>query len=121
MTTYSNPRMHAVIENWPYGAHRTTATFAIETHPKRGQRGTRSTIDPKTGRTSAVKTLTYTKQARIVDGDDGKTYIAELSTYGFFSIMRSDMKFQHETIWSDGIQGEQFKALLALFEQEPVT
>jgi hypothetical protein len=43
MTTYSNPRMHAVIENWPSGHDRVTATFSIETDPKRGQRAVRVT------------------------------------------------------------------------------
>ena len=108
MTTYSNPRMHAVIENWPHGNKRTTATFAIEGGPGR-QRGTRFTIDPKTGKPSATKKLTYARLARIVDGDDGKTYIAELSSYGFVNIMQSNMQFQFETIhkdqpgWSDAL------------------
>ena len=96
--TYSNPRMSAVIEDWPYGSLRTTATFKIETVPGRGQRGVRTTIDPKTGRTSAPKMLTYTRQARIVDGSDGRTYIAEYSIYEFVTIMRSNMKLQEETI-----------------------
>ena len=46
--------------------------------------------------TGAPKTLTYAKKVRIVDGDDGKTYIAELNVYGHISIMRGDMKFQEE-------------------------
>ena len=89
--TYSNPRMRAVIENWPNGGHRVTATFEIETDPKRGQRGVRTT-------TGAPKKLTYARQARIVDGDDGRTYIAELTEYGHISVMRGDMKYQAETI-----------------------
>lgn len=39
------------------------------------------------------------KMARIVDGSDGRTYIAEYTTYGFISIMRGDMKFQQEAIF----------------------
>lgn len=54
--TYSNPRMEAVILDWPHGRDRTTCTFRIEQHPTRGERGTRFTIDPKTGRPSATKT-----------------------------------------------------------------
>ena len=96
MTAYSNPRMEAVIENWPSGRHRTTATFRIETHPTRGQRGTRFTIGPRTGQPSAIKTLTYARQARIVDGDDGRTYIAELTMYGHINVMQSNMQFQAE-------------------------
>lgn len=92
---YSNPRMEAVIDNWPIGRTRTTATFRIETSPK-GQRGTRFTIDPKTDRPSAVKKLTYARQARIVDGDDGKTYIIELTMYDHISVMQGGMQFQAE-------------------------
>ena len=117
MTTYSNPRMHAVVENWPSGTHRTTATFNVETHATRGQRGTRFTLNPKTGKPSATKVLTYAGQVRIVDGDDGKTYLIEYSRdYGFITIMRSDMKYQHETIWPK--DGEHFTATMRLFELE---
>ena len=90
--TYSNPRMNAVIENWPSGSKRVTATFSIETHPTRGQRAIRTT-------TGAPKKLTYAKQMRIVDGDDGRTYIAELSGYGHITIQRGDMKFHEETVF----------------------
>ena len=91
MTTYSNPRMAATIENWPSGSKRVTATFTIEQTPGKGERAVRVT-------TGAPKKLTYARKARIVDGDDGRTYIAELSFSGHVSIMRSDMKLQHETI-----------------------
>ncbi len=89
--TYSNPRMQAAIENWPSGKHRVTARFEIEQDPKRGERAVRVTD-------GAPKKLTYAKMARIVDGDDGRTYIAEFTMYGHISIMRGDMKFSHETI-----------------------
>lgn len=118
--TYSNPRMHAVIENWPSGSMRTTATFAIETHPTRGQRATRFTLRPKTGKPSATKVLTYASKVRIVDGDDGKTYILELSdNYGFITVMQGGMQFEHETIWPRH-DGERFAAVMKLFE-EPVS
>lgn len=87
---YSNPRMSAVIENWPIGGtRRGPATFTIEQHPKRGERAVRTT-------TGKPKVLTFAVKARIVDGDDGRTYIAELDIYGAISIMRGDMKYQHE-------------------------
>ncbi len=111
--TYSNPRLSATIADWPHGAHRTKATFAIETHPQRGQRATRVTIDPKTGRPSTPKVLTYARKARIVDGDDGRTYIAELTMYGFVTIMRGDMKYQEAVIHQDS---PDYAAALALFE-----
>jgi hypothetical protein len=113
MKTYHNPRMEAVIDNWPYGRDRTTATFKVERHATRGERGTRFTVDPKTGRPGATKTLTYSALVRIVDGDDGRTYIAEWSgNYGFVTIMRSDMKLQEETIWP---KDDRFEAVRALF------
>jgi hypothetical protein len=112
MKNYSNPRLEAVIDNWPIGAKRTTATFRIEAKPGKGERGTRFTIDPKTGRPSATKTMTFAYKARIVDGDDGKTYIAELSMYRHISIMQSNMKFEEETIHSSD---PRYADLLALF------
>ena len=111
--TYTNPRLEAVIENWPSGQHRTTATFRIETHPKRGQRAVRTTINPKTGKPSAAKTTTYARQVRIVDGSDGRTYIAELTMYGFITIMQSNLQFEAEpAIWP---KDARHAALLTLF------
>jgi hypothetical protein len=112
MTSYSNPRLEAVIDNWPSGSKRTTATFRIEAKTGRGERATRFTIDPKTGRPSATKVLTFANKARIVDGDDGRTYIAELSMYGHVTIMRSDMKFEHETLWP---RDNRYPEVIALF------
>ena len=91
MTNYTNPRMSAVIENWPHGSQRVTATFSIETDPKRGQRATRIT-------TGMAKKLTFARQMRIVDGDDGRTYIAAL-TLGHVTIFKGDMKFYHESVF----------------------
>jgi hypothetical protein len=69
-TTYSNPRLAARIEDWPIGTKRTVAVFQVETHPTRGQRATRYTLHPDTGRPNATKKLTYAEKVRIVDGDD---------------------------------------------------
>ena len=88
---YSNPRMQATIEDWPSGKHRVTARFEIESDPKRGERAVRTTD-------GAPKKLTYAKMARIVDGSDGRTYIAEYTIYGHITIMRGDMKFSHEAV-----------------------
>lgn len=107
-TKYSNPRMTAVIENWPGGlTKRITARFQIE-QTSRGERAVRITD-------GAPKKLTFAKLARIVDGDDGRTYIAEYSIYGHVSIMRGDMKFQHEVIHSDN---PRFAEVLELFASE---
>jgi hypothetical protein len=103
--TYSNPRLSAEIDNWPNGKHRVVATFAIERHPTRGERATRTT-------TGKPKVLTYARKARIVDADNGRTYIAEL-TFSHVSIMRADMKFQEETIFPDNPRFDMAMALFA--------
>lgn len=103
--TYSNPRMNAIIEGWPIGRQRCTATFSIETDPKRGQRAVRVTV-------GAPKKLTYATKVRIVDGDDGRTYIIELTCYGFISVMNGDMKYQHEVIHDSD---PRYRAVLELF------
>ena len=105
MTTYSNPRTEAVIENWPHGSQRVTARFSIEATP-RGERAVRVT-------TGAPKKLTFARKMRIVDGDDSRTYIAELSNYGFVTIMCGDMKFQHEVVHE---REPRHAELLKLFE-----
>ena len=105
MKTYSNPRMSATIDNWPSGSQRVPARFEIEANPKRGERGVRTT-------TGAPKKLTFATKARIVDGDDGRTYIAELTMYGHISIMRGDFKYQQETIHPEDVR---YPAALALF------
>ena len=106
MTNYSNPRMAATIDNWPMGGSKQgVARFHIEVTPK-GERGVRVT-------NGAPRILTYACKARIVDGDDGRTYIAELTKYGFISIMRGDFKYEHETIHGDD---PRYRAALALFD-----
>ena len=106
---YTNPRMKAEIENWPSGQHRVKAIFEIEQNPKRGERAIRTT-------TGAPKKLTFAEKARIVDGDDGRTYVLELSRmFGHISIMKGDMKFQHEVIFEGD---ERYPELVKLFKME---
>jgi hypothetical protein len=102
---YSNPRMAATIPDWPSGSKRVTAVFSIETHPARGQRALRVT-------TGAPKVLTYARQMRIVDGDDGRTYVLALSHHGQISVMRGDMKYQEECVFPDNMR---YPALRELF------
>jgi hypothetical protein len=103
--TYTNPRLSAVIADWPNGGHRVTATFSIESDAKRGERAVRIT-------TGAPKKLTFARKMRIVDGDDGRTYIATLTAYGHITIMRGDMKYQHESVFE---REPRYAELLALF------
>jgi hypothetical protein len=88
--TYSNPRMQAVIPDWPSGSKRVTARFEIEQTAK-GERAVRVTD-------GAPKKLTYAKMMRIVDGSDGRTYIAEFTIYGHITITKGDMKYTHEVV-----------------------
>ena len=104
--TYSNPRTYAMIENWPSGGKRVTARFSIEVDLKRGERAVRVTD-------GAPKKLTYARKQRIVDGDDGRTYIAELSTYGHVTIMRGDMKFNEESVHAGDPRHTELMALFA--------
>lgn len=103
--TYNNPRMDAVIQDWPSGSQRVTAVFTIE-QTKRGERAIRTT-------TGAPKKLTFAQKMRIVDGDDGRTYIAELSFYGHITIMRGDMKFNEETVHTSDPRYAEIFALFA--------
>ena len=113
---YTNPRTQAVFEDWPWGAReRTTATFEIE-KGSRGERCVRTVVDPYSGRTAEPKKLTFSTKQRIVDGDDGKTYIACLTMYDHITIMQSNMKFQHASVpGSDACYGE----LRQLFSEAP--
>jgi hypothetical protein len=49
---------------------------------------------------------------RIVDGDDGRIYIAKLTSYGHIGIHRGDMHYNEETVFEDD---PRFAELLALF------
>jgi hypothetical protein len=94
MTEYSNPRMSAIVTNWPSGGKRVTAKFEIERDAKRGERGVRIT-------TGAPKKLTYGRAARVVDGDDGRTYVAVWAAHHeHITIYRGDFKYAEETIFS---------------------
>ena len=106
MTTYSNPRREAVIENWPMGSQRRgQARFYIESS-KHGERAVRVT-------NGAPKTHTYARKARIVDGDDGKTYVAELHG-SHVSIMQGNLRFQETCVFPTQAG---YPELLALFNE----
>jgi hypothetical protein len=102
MTSYSNPRLSALVHG-----KRVSALLGIEKHATRGERATRTT-------TVATKKITYALKARIVDGDDGKTYIAE-RTPGHIHIRRGNL-YTNEVIYSDDAR---YHNILRLFDEEP--
>lgn len=109
MLQLSNPRKHAVIENWPSGRNRVTATFDVETG-KQGERVSRVT-------TGKPKRTTYCKRMAIVDGDDGKTYlIGETNGFGQMILMPATMapgtKYFHAGSEEDKEGYEQIQQLL---------
>lgn len=111
--TYSNPRKHAEIDNWPMGGtRRGVAVFSIEARPGKGERATRVT-QLAAGRPSAPKVLTFATKCRIVDGDDGRTYAACLTMYGHISIYQSNLQFNEESIFPDD---PRYAAVRALFD-----
>ena len=104
--TYSNPRLEAVISDWPSGSRRVEARFAIEARAGKGERATRTT-------TGAPKVTTFALKTRIVTGDDGRTYIANLTMFGHISIMRGDMQFSEEAIFPHDPRYPEVAALFA--------
>ena len=112
--TYSNPRMHAEIKDWPMGgARRGVATFSVETQ-SRGQRATRTTrVNGKTQQ-SKPKLGTYARKVRIVDGSDNRTYFMQLAHHSsIITILNGNMEYDHEVIYSSDPRHAE---LLALFE-----
>lgn len=85
MITFSNPRTVAEFPDWPMGGNkRGPCKFWVEWHAKRGWRVGRQT-------TGKPKFHTYSGQAAIVDGSDGRTYILQVAAgYGFIKVSRSD-------------------------------
>lgn len=111
-TIYSNPRKSLIVTDWPMGASaKTTATFTVESKLGKGERISRVTLD-RFGNPCAAKTTTYAEKVVIVDGDDGKTYILELTIYGSISVTQSNLKFSHESIQETDSRFIQTKALI---------
>jgi len=114
MHQYTNPRKFCTVDNWPSGKNRVTAKFVVETGIRGKERIGRVTQNPKGGWNSPKRT-TYALKARIVDGEDGRIYIAELTEYGHITIMQSNLKFQEEVVFPDD---NRHKELLALFSND---
>lgn len=102
MLTFSNPRCTAEFNDWPIGgANRGQCKFAVERN-NRGERVSRQTTN-KHGVWCKPKYSNYGKEACIVDGSDGKTYILLANNSGFITVYRHDFMspersgiFQHD-------------------------
>jgi len=81
----SNPRQEAVIEDWPIGRKRCTATFVVEDGGKKGQRVARTT-------TGKPKRTTYYQRVMIVDGDDGRTYVIARTMHNQMVVIPGTLK-----------------------------
>lgn len=113
MVTLSNPRLEAVIEDYPLGGNkRGRCVFKVENNPKRGNRVGRTT----TGKT---KYDVYGGATAIVDGSNGRTYILQdAGVYGFIKVKRSDFMDATDTFGKSAVfpgdeRYEELKALLA--------
>lgn len=100
MINYSNPRKTLVVEDWPWSKYKTRATFQVEYKRGHGDRCSRVVVNPKTGVEAAPKYTTYGRIVRIVDGDNGRTYIATMTMYSHISILQANMQYQEEAIFS---------------------
>ena len=101
---FSNPRRSAVIEDWPSGSRRVTATFEVE-KGKAGERVVRTT-------TGKPHKTTYNRKMVIADGDDGRTYLLAIcADYDFVKVIPGTMK--HDKCLSPGHIGyDEIKALV---------
>lgn len=95
--TYTNPRIEALIEDWPFGRQRCRARFSVESN-KRGERVKRWTENKARNGWNKPKATTYAPRVAIVDGDDGRIYILQTTVYDFINVMSGNMKVERETI-----------------------
>ena len=121
MLTYTNPRMLAEFDDWPSGGRRVKCRFEIELN-KKGERCLRTTSTVDTSSSfiptwNKPRMTTYSVMCRIVDGSDGKTYVAKYDDlYGMrITVVDSALKFDVESV-SRGVDTvERFEDLYLLF------
>lgn len=111
---YSNPRKKAIIQDYPIGSGaRGTAIYSVEVVERAGKERAVRETEKRNGTWAKPKKRTYADSVLIVDGDDGRTYILELSRmYGMINVMKSNMMHSQETIHE---KEERYAKLLALF------
>lgn len=112
---YSLPVLKYTTALWPYGRETTTAVFAVERAATGNmERVTRVTLNPKTNKWNKPKKTTYSVKARIVKGEDERTYVAELSIYGHITIRESNLQYEKETFYP---KDEGYQDALSLFKE----
>ena len=98
------------VEDWPFGRQTCKAQFTVE--GKLGkERVARVTENKARTGWNKPKRTTYSYQARIVQGDDGKTYIIR-NHWSHINVMEGTLKFEAGNLWP---QDEQYAEVLALF------
>lgn len=113
MVKFSNPRLQAEFDNWPIGSGNVgLCRFVVEDGGKKGQRVARTTTN-KYGQWCKPKLTTYESKFVIVDGDDNKTYLLNLTPYGFIKVTKSDL-MQAEVVHESSSK-ERYEELKALF------
>lgn len=113
--TFSNPRLSATIENWPFGSKRTTARFEVSPRTKRGVRIGRQTRNKTDTGWNKPKLTVYAHQACIVDGSDGKTYLLMRSkNFPMVTVEQGTMNYNHCTAHHPS---ELFDTLTALLSE----
>lgn len=110
---FSNPRDFAEFDDWPSGGNRVKCKFEIERKPGK-TRVVRTTTD-KFGYWQKPKKNTYSADAKIVDGDDGRTYIIRLTSYGFIDIDKSDFYRAEDPVFQRD-SPERYEELIQLFK-----
>ena len=75
---FSNPKSQVEFDDWPCGGERVKCKFWVEKHATRGFRVCRQTTDRR-GQWCKPKATTYGGFAAIVEGNDGRTYVLQVS------------------------------------------
>lgn len=115
-TNYVDSARDLTIEDYPIGGRaRGKAIYSVETKAKFGERIAR-TCEKRNGGFGKPKTTTYGRECAILTCDDGRTYPATIAReYAAISIMRSDMKTNHEFV-SHEREPERYDHILDLIQ-----
>jgi len=114
---YSNLKTELTINDWPIGFKTCKAEFWIESN-KRGERACRRTENKTRTGWNKTKKGTYSQMVRIATDGSGNTYIISRGLYDSFSVIKGDMKHQHEYLPNFGKDLSDYNDLSELFKNE---